>query len=301
MHTDKNAMALYVLVVEAGSFSKAAAREGMPVSTVSRKIADLEKSLGVRLLERSTRQLRMTEIGQGYFESCRRGLTEFEAADSLVTQRQAEISGRLRISIPPSMSDLAIVPLVSAFQERYPKVTIHCLVTERYVDYIADGIDLSIRVGHPGNRDSNVVASTVAVHRPRLLASSSYLARIEPLKGPQDVVPHVHVAFSRWERPVAWTLTSGRESVRIEPEPRLVLNDYAGVFQGLVGGLGISELPGFLCKPALEQGRLVEVLPKWQFASVKVAAAFPSNRNLSPVVRAFKDFCAEYFESHPLA
>src|SRR5438093_12236369 len=153
MPTDKNAMSLYVKVVESGSFSKAAVREGVPVSSVSRKIADLEKALGVRLLERSTRQLRMTEIGQGYFESCRRGLAAFEAADSLVTQRQTEISGRLRISIPPSMSDLAIVPLVSAFQERYRKVTVHCLVTERYIDYIADGIDLSFRVGQPGNRD----------------------------------------------------------------------------------------------------------------------------------------------------
>src|SRR5438094_5344305 len=238
MNSDKNAMALYVRVVEAGSFSKAASREGVPVSTVSRKIADLEKALGVRLLERSTRQLRTTEIGRDYFESCRRGLTEFEAADSLVTRRQAEISGRLRISIPPSTSDVAIVPLVAAFQERYPKVTVQCLVTERYVDYIADGIDLSIRTGQPGNRDSNVVASTVAVHRPRLLASPSYLARIERVRRPQDVVPHVHVAFGRGERPVAWILSSGRESVRIETEPRLVLNDYAGVLQGLVGGLG---------------------------------------------------------------
>jgi LysR family transcriptional regulator for bpeEF and oprC len=294
-------MAVYVRVVEAGSFSKAAAREGMPVSTVSRKIAELEKALGVRLLERSTRQLRMTEMGQDYFEACRRGLTEFEAADSWVRQRQVEISGRLRICIPPSMCDLAIVPLVSAFQERYPKVTVHCLVTERYIDYIADGIDLSIRVGHPSNRDSDVVARTVTVHRPRLLASPSYLARIEPVTRPQDIVPHVHVAFSRWERPVVWTLSSDRESVRIEPEPRLVLNDYAGVLQGLDSGLGISELPGFLCKAALQQGRLVEVLPEWQFASVKLAAAFPSNRHLSPLVRAFKDFCAQYFESNPLA
>lgn len=294
-------MALYVRVVEAGSFSKAAAREGMPVSSVSRKIAELETALGVRLLERSTRQLRMTEIGQDYFESCRRGVTEFEAADSLVTQRQAEISGRLRISVPPSMSDLAIVPLVTAFQERYPKVTVHCLVTERYIDYIADGIDLSIRVGHPGNRDSNVVARTVDIHSPRLLASPTYLARVEQVTRPQDVVAHVHVAFSRWERPVVWTLTSDHESVRIQPEPRLVLNDYAGVLQALVVGQGISELPSFLCKAALQQGHLVEVLPKWQFAGVKLAVAFPSNRNLSALVRAFKDFCAKYFESHPLA
>ncbi|CAN7619999.1 LysR substrate-binding domain-containing protein [Variovorax sp. LjRoot290] len=301
MNTDKNAMALYVRVVEAGSFSKAAAREGVPVSTVSRKIAELEKALGVRLLERSTRQLRMTEIGQGYFESCRRGLTEFEAADSLVTQRQAEISGRLRISIPPSMSDLAVVPLVSAFQQRYPKVTVHCLVTERYIDYIADGIDLSIRGGQPSNRDSSVVASTVAVQRPRLLASPDYLARIEPVTRPEDVASHVQLAFARWERPLAWTLSREHESVRIEPEPRLVINDYAGVLQGLVGGRGISELPSFLCQAALQQGRLVELLPEWQFASAKLSVAFPSNRNLSPLVRAFKDFCVSYFEAHPLA
>src|SRR2546425_6722500 len=214
-------MALFVRVVEAGSFSKAAAREAMPVSTVSRKIADLEKALRVRLLERSTRQLRMTEIGQGYFESCRRGLTEFEAADSLVTQRQAEISGRLRISIPPSMSDLAIVPLVKAFQERNPKVIVHCLVTERYIDYIADGIDVSLRVGQPGNRDSNIVTRTLAAQRPRLVASPAYLARIGPVRRPQDIVAHVHVAFSRWQRPVAWTLSRGTGTGRIEREPGL--------------------------------------------------------------------------------
>ena len=301
MNTDKNAMALYVRVVEAGSFSKAAAREGVPVSTVSRKIAELEKALGVRLLERSTRQLRMTEIGQGYFESCRRGLTEFEAADSLVSQRQVEISGRLRISIPPSMSDLAVVPLISAFQQRYPKVTVHCLVTERYIDYIADGIDLSIRGGQPSHRDSSVVARTVAVQRPRLLASPGYLARIEPVTRPEDVAAHVQLAFARWERSQAWTLSRAHESVRIEPEPRLVLNDYAGVLQGLVSGRGVSELPSFLCQAALQQGRLVELLPEWRFASVKLSVAFPSNRNLSPLVRAFKDFCVSYFEAHPLA
>jgi DNA-binding transcriptional LysR family regulator len=300
MLADKNAMALYVQVVEAGSFSKAAAREGVPVSTVSRKIAELEKVLGVRLLERTTRQLRMTEIGQGYFDLCRRGLAEFEAADALVTQRQAEISGRLRISIPPSMADLAIVPLVGAFQQRYPKVTVHCLVTDRYIDYIADGIDISIRIEHPRNRDSNVVASTVAVHRPRLVAAPAYLARIAPVTTPQDLVAHVQVAFSRWERSPAWTLTRGGESVQIEPQPRLVLNDYAGVLRGLVDGMGISELPGFICRTALQQGHLVEVLPEWRFASVKVAAAFPSFRNLSPLVRAFKDFCATHFQDHPL-
>ena len=104
MNIDKNAMALFVKVVENNSFSKAARREGVPVSTVSRKVMDLEKALDVRLLERSTRKLRLTETGQDYYERCRRGLEEFEAANLLITDQQAEVSGRLRISVPPSLS-----------------------------------------------------------------------------------------------------------------------------------------------------------------------------------------------------
>ena len=297
--TDKNAMAQYVKVVEAGSFSKAAAREGVPVSTLSRKIAELEKALGVRLLERSTRQLRMTDIGQDYFELCRRGLTEFEAADALMTDRRTEISGRLRISIPPSMSDLVIVPLFAAFQKVYPKVMVHCLVTERYVDHIADGVDVSLRVGH--RNDSSLVAPTVAILRPRLVASPGYLVGIQALTHPHQIAPHVNVAFSRWERPVQWTLCCGDDTVQVKPEPRLVLNDYAGVQQGVVDGLGISEVPSFICEAALNDGRLVEVLPEWRFATIPMAATYPSNRYLSPLVRAFKDFCAEYFDRRPLA
>ena len=297
--TDKNAMALYVKVVEAGSFSKAAAREGVPVSTVSRKIADLEAALGVRLLERSTRQLRMSEVGRDYFELCRRGLTEFEAADALMTDRRTEISGRLRISIPPSMSDLLILPMLAAFQALHPKVVVHCLVTERFVDHIADGIDLSLRVG--SLNDSSLVARTVATLRSRLVASPTYLAGIEALTHPQAIESHVNVAFSRWERPVQWTLGCGGETVRINPQPRLVLNDYAGVQQGVVDGLGISELPSFICEAALNDGRLVEVLPEWRFATVAMAAAYPSNRYLSPLVRAFTDFCVTHFERRLLA
>lgn len=297
--TDKNAMALYVKVVEAGSFSKAAAREGLPVSSLSRKIAELEKALGVRLLERSTRQLRMTDIGQDYFELCRRGLTEFEAADALMTDRRTEISGRLRISVPPSMSDLIIVPLFTAFQKAYPNVVVHCLVTERYIDHIADGVDLSLRVGH--RNDSSLVAPAVATLRPRLVASPGYLAGIDALTHPHQVVPHVNLAFSRWEHPLQWTLSRGDDTVQIKPEPRLVLNDYAGVQQGVVSGLGISEVPSFICEAALNDGRLIEVLPEWRFPTITMAATYPSNKYLSPLVRAFKDFCADYFEHRPLA
>ena len=256
MQTDKNAMALFVKVVESGSFSQAAVREGVPVSTVSRRISDLEKALGVRLLERTTRSLRLTDIGQGYFELCRRGLAEFEAADALVEDRQAEISGKLRISVPPTMSDLVVLPLVQAFQARHPKVVVHCLVTERFIDHIGDGIDLSLRVGTPA--DSSLVASTVTQHRPLLVAAPGYLAGVQASgqalpTHPGELLPHVSIAFSRWERPLLWTLHAGDESVQVRPEPRLVINDYAGVMHGLVEGQGVSEVPHFICAAALRE------------------------------------------------
>jgi len=292
-------MALYVRVVEHGSFTKAALREGVPVSTVSRRISDLETALGVRLLERTTRQLRMTPIGRDYFELCRRGLAEFDAADSLVNDRQAEISGRLRISVPPSMSDLIVVPLVEGFQAVHPKVVVHCLVTERFVDHIADGIDLSLRVGEL--EDSSLVSRNVSLHRPKLVASPRYLERREPPSHPDELAEHVKVAFSRWDRPLQWTLTSAGETVLIKPVPALVINDYAGVRQALLNGQGVSELPTFIGESALSRGELIEILPAWRFPASKVGVIYPSGRYLSPLVRAFKDFCAAYFLLHPLA
>lgn len=296
--TDKNAMALFVKVVENCSFSKAALREGMPVSTVSRKISELEKSLGVRLLERSTRRLRVTEIGQDYFELCRRGLADFEAADLLVTDRRTEISGNLRISVPPSMSDTVVVPLVFSFQTLYPKATVHCLVTERFIDHIADGIDLSLRVGDLN--DSSLVTRAVTVNQGKLVASPGYLESAGMLSHPQDILPHVQLAFSRWQRPLLWTLTAGESTVQLKPEPRLVVNDYAGVLRGVVDGQGVSEIPYFICETALRDGLLCEVMPQWRLPALKVAVTYPSNRYLSPLVRAFKEFCVHYFEQSPL-
>ena len=297
---DRNAMALYVQVVQCGSFSKAAVREGVPVSTVSRKIAELEKQLGARLLERSTRQLRMTEIGRDYFEGCRRGLEEFEAANALVAARRTELSGRLRISVPPSLSDVMVVPLVGAFQALHPHATVHCLVTERFIDHIADGIDLSLRVGHLD--DSSLIARPVGLHRSHLVAAPGYLAALTQVPSdPAQVAEHVQVAFSRWEKPLHWKLTAHGQTKSLTPEPRLVLNDYAGVLRALLDGAGVSELPGFLCEPGLRDGRLVEVARPWRFEARQVSVTYPTHRHLPALVRGFRDFCVDYFASGSLA
>ena len=292
---DKNAMALYVKVVENNSFSRTAHREDIPVSTVSRKISELEKALGVRLLERSTRRLRMTEIGQDYYERCRRGLEEFETANLMVSDQQAEVSGRLRLSVPPSISDVVIIPLIEAFQALYPNAIVNCLVTDRHVNHIEDGIDISLRVGDL--KDSSLVARRLLRYRSVLVASSRYLERAGAPSHPNELPLHSLIAFSRWEPAVTWVLENNGETHKVNVQPRIAINDYAGVQSAVISGLGISEIPSILCGPGIQDGRLVEVMPEWQFSPVTLSAVYPSNRNLSRLVRLFKDFCVERIEA----
>jgi DNA-binding transcriptional LysR family regulator len=293
--SDKNAMALFVKVVENKSFSQAALRAGVPVSTVSRKISDLEKSLGIRLLERSTRQMRMTELGKAYFEHCQRGLEAFEAADALVSDRQIEISGTLKISVPTNLSDLLVMPLIQAFQVQHPKVTVQCMVTERHIDHIAEDIDLSIRVGDLS--DSNLVAVRLPPHRSIMVTSPSYFAKIGALKRPHDVVEHVQVAFIRWGGKVQWSLANQNELISVLPKPRITINDYAGIQQAVIDGLGVTAIPSIVCSRAIAEGKLVEVLPEWRFPVTHVSVIYPSNRHLSLLVRTFKDFCTSRYDA----
>ena len=260
---DKNAMALYVKVVENNSFSRTAQREDIPVSTVSRKISDLEKALGVRLLERSTRRLRMTEIGQDYYERCRRGLEEFESANLMVSDQQAEVSGRLRLSVPPSISDVVIIPLIEAFQTLYPNAIVNCLVTDRHVNHIEDGIDISLRVGDL--KDSSLVARRLLRYRSVLVASPAYLERAGAPGHPNELPLHALVAFSRWEPAVKWVLENNGETHEVNVQPRIAINDYAGVLSAVINGLGISEIPSIVCGPELQDGRLVEIMPSGNF------------------------------------
>ncbi len=291
---DRNAMALFVKVVENNSFSKTAQREKVPVSTVSRKISALEKTLGVRLLERSTRHLRTTGIGQDYYEYCRRGLEEFDSANLLINDRHNEVSGSLRISAPPNLSDVIIVPLVAGFQALYPNVVVRVLVTDRYVHLIEDGIDLALRVGKLS--DSSLVARRLLNYRHLLVASPNYLKNTGHPQHPQELYDHPLIAFSLWFEETAWSLSNGKKREKVLVKPRLSINDFNGVQQAVLDGLGVGEIPSILCGKLLETGQLVEVMPDWHFESVSLSAVYSTRVNLARVVRLFKDFCVEHID-----
>ena len=287
-------MALFVKVVENHSFSKTAQRENVPVSTVSRKISELEKALGVRLLERSTRQLRMTEIGQDYYERCRRGLEEFEAANLMINDRHSEVSGTLRISVPPNFSEVVVAPLIASFQALYPNVVFRVLVTDRYVHLIEDGIDLAIRVGELD--DSNLVARRLIRYRHLLVASPEYLEKADHPKHPRDLNDHPLIAFNPWFVAPVWLLTDGKKVEKLRVESGFSINDYNGIQRAVLDGSGIGEIPSIICGKQLYAGRLVEVMPNWHFEPVTISAIYSARLNLSRVVHLFKDFCVEYIE-----
>jgi DNA-binding transcriptional LysR family regulator len=156
---DLNSLVVFAKVVEASSFSEAARRLKMPVSTVSRRIAELEDQLGVRLLERSTRSLRLTELGAEVLEQATRSAELSEAVESIVSNRLSDVSGTLRLSAPPSISDTLLTPLIIAFQASYANVRVQVLVTDRFVDHIAEGVDLAFRLG--ALKDSSLVAKRI--------------------------------------------------------------------------------------------------------------------------------------------
>src|SRR6516165_2461965 len=180
-----NSLVIFAKVAEASSFSEAARRLKIPVSTVSRRIAELEDLLGVRLLERSTRKLRLTELGAEVLEYAARSAELSEAVESIVSNRLSDVSGGLRLSAPPSISDTLLTPLVTAFQASYPNVRIQILVTDRFVDHIAEGIDLVFRLGPL--KDSSLVARRLLTYRHQLVASPAYLGGCKPPRRPQDL------------------------------------------------------------------------------------------------------------------
>jgi DNA-binding transcriptional LysR family regulator len=195
--TDFNALVVFAAVAEAKSFSEAARRLKMPLASVSRRVADLENELGVRLLERTTRNLRLTEVGMEVLEYAQRSSEISEAIESIVSNHQATVSGLLRLSAPPNVSEALLAPLLCAFRASYPQVHVQALITERYVDHIADGVDLAFRFGHL--KDASLVARKILTYRHQLVASPEYIGRVDPPQRPSDLLSHRMITFSHWK------------------------------------------------------------------------------------------------------
>ena len=290
---DLNSLMIFARVVEVNSFSQAARRLKMPVSTVSRRIAELEDQLGVRLLERSTRSLRLTDVGSEVLEHARHSAELTEAVDGIVSNHLANVSGTLRLSAPPSISDSLLAPLLVAFQSSYPNVRVQVFITERVVDQIAEGVDLSFRVGEL--EDSSLVARKLLTYRHQLVASPTYLAKRKAPRSPRELLEHRLLAFSFWRPEKIWNFVhvNGKDKETLTFQPYLTINEYAGLATALLAGVGIGDLPPIVQPELLRDGRLVEVMPKWRFNIFNLSLVHLGNRYIPRPVRVFKEFAAQ--------
>jgi DNA-binding transcriptional LysR family regulator len=290
---DLNALIVFAKVAEAKSFSEAARRLGIPVSTVSRRVAELEDQLGVRLLDRSTRSLRLTDLGSEVLEHAVRSAESVEAIQNIISNRQLSVRGTLRLSAPPNVSDTLLTPLVTAFQASYPEVRVQILITERMVDHIADGVDIAFRLG--ALKDSSLVALKLLTYRHQLVASPAYLENCDPPESPQDLPGHRLIAFSHWKPESTWTFLSadGKGEHTITFQPYLSMNDFVGLTSVLLAGGGIGDLPPVVQPEFMRGGRLVEVMPNWHFPTLDLSLVHLGNRHMPWPLRLFKEFAAQ--------
>jgi len=291
--TDLNSLLVFAKVVEASSFSEAARRLKMPLSTVSRRIAELEDQLGVQLLERSTRRLRLTELGAEVLQHAARSAELSQAVESIVSNRLLDVVGTLRLSAPPNISDALLTPLVTAFQASYPNVRVQILVTDRIVDHIAEGVDLVFRLG--ALKDSSLIARRILSYRHQLVASPAYLKACEPPKRPRDLLNHRLLSFSHWRPDSSWIFVhkSSKQKETLTFEPFLSMNDYAGLATALLAGSGVGELSPVVQPELVRTGKLVEVMPDWRFRTFDLSLVYLGNRHISKPCRLFKEFSAQ--------
>lgn len=301
---DLNDLYYFVQVVEHQGFAPAGRALGLPKSRLSRRIALLEERLGVRLIQRSTRRFAVTEIGQNYYRHCQAMLVEAHAAQEVIDRVSAEPQGTVRLSCPTALLQYQLGDLLARFMAACPRVQVLLESTNRRVDVIGEGFDIAIRVRFPPLEDTDLVMRVLGDSTQRLVASPGLLqARglVVPLL-PADLARLPSLDEGPPHREHAWSLV-GPDGVSavVHHTPRLVSDDRLALRLAALRGVGVLQLPTMMVREDLEQGRLVDVLPRWRPQAAIVHAVFPSRRGLLPAVRELIDFLALEFAKPALA
>lgn len=290
-----NDVRLFLRVVETNSFTAAAETLGIQKSTISRRIGQLEDELGVRLLQRTTRKLKLTNEGQELFERCRPLIDELEQLPDLVSANHSEPKGRLRITMPPEMGIFLMNDLIADFMQRYPKVQLELELSTRVVDLIEEGVDLALRVGQLN--DSSLIARKVASITSGIYASPEYLKANGTPKTPADLVHHS--SLGRMSNNETWHFTNWQNGSPVTITPRLKANNLSFMLDMALKGLGIARLPRAFCRAEVEKGMLTQILSEYELPGTEVHALYPSRRHLNPKVRLFIDHLLDTLEGHP--
>lgn len=293
MREDFNDYAYFAEVVAHGGFAAAGRAIREPKSKLSRRVAGLEARLGVRLIERSSRRFRVTEVGQAFYERCRAMVGEAEQAAALVAQAHAEPHGLVRFSCPTGLVEV-VEPIVIRFLSRHPKVRLQLLAMDRSVDLIEERIDLALRVRVAITSDASLTMRSLG-HSSRILVGSPQMAsRLGGDVAALETLPTLGTSDEIGE--TEWLLEGqGGATHSLRHEPRMTCSDFAAVRAAAIADVGVALLPDHICAPALDGGQLVHLLPEWRGQRGIVHLVFTTRRGLPPAVRALIDHLAVQF------
>jgi DNA-binding transcriptional LysR family regulator len=287
---DLNDLRLFAKVAQLGGFTAAGRALGLPKSRLSRRIAALEEGLGVRLLQRSTRRLSLTDVGETFLRHCETMLAEAEAAEQAVAQARSEPSGLIRVTCPHILAQTMIAPLINSFLAAHPAVRIAMELTGRRVDVIDERVDLAFRVRRPPTEPSDVVVRVLSQTRAVVVAAPALLDRLGRPAEPVDLIRFGTLDLHHADGRHVWTLLDAAGAPQSVPHvPRLASDDMFTLRQAAIDGLGAALLPDYICRPAIQAGLLEHVLFDWRVPEGEVQAVFASRRGLVPAVRALVD------------
>ncbi|AIX73984.1 LysR family transcriptional regulator [Mixta calida] len=293
MRADFNDYYWFAQVISHGGFAAASRALGVPKSRLSRRIFALEERLGMRLIERTSRRFRMTEVGEAFYERCRILLLDAEQAEAVVAEAKAEPHGRVRFSCPTGLVEV-IQPHLPAFLTRYPHVKLQIIALDRPVDLIHERIDIALRVRTELTSDADLIMRTLGVSHRILVASPTLAARLSDDIDTLNQWPTLGTSDEPGE--LTWPLENHQGERRlIKHEPRMSCGDFLAVRAAAVSGLGIALLPDHSCTAQLNSGELVQVFRPWRGQAGIVHLVFTTRRGLPPAVRAFIDHLAATF------
>ncbi len=288
-------MEAFVTIVDQGGFTDAARKLGLSKSAVSKHISALEGRLGARLLNRTTRRISPTEIGLAYYDRAKTVLSNAAEADDMVTAMQGAPRGELRISAPVSFGVTHLTPAISDFLQRYADLSVHLVLDDRFVELVAEGFDMAIRIGELA--DSSLMVRKLAEAKVVLVASPAYLERAGTPQSLDDLANHCLLHYSNRASGNAWRFRtkSGSERV-VRVGGRLTANNGDSLVKAAEAGIGIIASPSFIAADALRAGRLVPLLTTETLPLLGIHAIYPPGRFPQPKLRAFIDFLAERFK-----
>jgi DNA-binding transcriptional LysR family regulator len=287
--SDLHDMTFFVEVARALSFTRASRTSGIPIATLSRRISLMEKRVGVRLFQRTTRRLALTEPGARYLERCERIVQDAAAAHEVLKAAAERLTGHLRISMPVEFGLTLIAPIIDEFARHYPEITVDAELSSRPADFVDENIDVSIRLGEL--RDPSLIVRRLGNAARLLYASPSYLARYGVPQHPKDLAKHECILQSYMARPGAWRLVSGKKKIDVNVHGRFSTNNVSMTLKFAEQGHGIAALSPPIARPAYDSVAVRQVLTDWSFPPAPVHAVMTSR--LVPVrVRIFVDFLA---------